>query len=442
MALPLLDWGYMYSVDWAAIRARPPRPAAAAGTTTAAHVRGWWFPKVAPVVWSLGFTSLLTDVSSEMVSSVLPIYLLLHLHVSPAAFGLIDGLYQGFALLVRMVAGYVGDRWRRHKAVATFGYALSAVCRLAILAVGGAWTGIAVVVAVDRAGKGIRTAPRDALISLATPPGELARAFGVHRALDAAGAMIGPLLAFVILTAMPNAYDVTFVVGFCVALVGLAVIALFVREPGRVVPVNQSAPALSPFALAGDPRLRQVAIAAGLLSVGTISDSFIFVTLQRQVGFDAGVFPLLFVAVSLVNFVLSAPSGQLADRFGRRTVFLAGHALLWCSYAALIPDAHPVFRLIVCLALLGSYYAATDGVLAAVACELLPRELYGSGLAFMASVTNAGRLLSSVMFGLAWSSWGLHTAIVLFMMGLAVGLVGATLVLRTAATIHDAPDPA
>jgi MFS family permease len=432
----------MYSVDWAAIRAKPIGLAPAAETPATGRARSRWFPKVAPVVWSLGFTSLLTDVSSEMVSSVLPIYLLLHLHVSPAAFGLIDGLYQGFALLVRMVAGFAGDRWRRHKAVATFGYALSAVCRLAILAVGGAWTGIATVVAVDRTGKGIRTAPRDALISLATPPRELARAFGVHRALDAAGAMLGPLLAFVILTAMPNAYDVTFVISFCVAVVGLAVIALFVREPVQSPLAHETRRPPSPLALARDPRLRKVAIAAGLLSLGTMSDSFIFVTLQRQVGFDAGVFPLLFVAVSLVNFVLSAPSGQLADWLGRRTVFLAGHALLWCSYAVLVPDGYPGLRLIACLALLGAYYAATDGVLAAVACEFLPRDLYGSGLSLIASVTNAGRLVASVLFGLAWASWGLHTAIVLFMMGLAVGLVGATLVLRPTASMHGATDPA
>ena len=417
----------MYNVDWAAIRTGA--RVRADGSEPDIPPRLRWVPRVSPVVWSLGFTSLLTDISSEMVSSILPIYLVLHLHVSPAVFGIIDGLYQGIALLVRTLAGFLGDRWHRHKTVAVLGYGLSAVCRLGMVAVGSAWGGIAAVVALDRTAKGLRTAPRDALISLATPPTELARAFGVHRALDAAGAMLGPLVAFGILAAIPLGFDVIFVTSFCVALLGVAVIALFVRNPG---PRPRGERALSPRAAASllrDRRLARIALAAGLLSLGTVSDAFLFLALQREIGFDAGMIPLLFVAVGLVNCALSVPGGYLADRFGRPRLLIAGHVLLWCAYAMLAMPAGGTVQVVFCLLLVGAYYAATDGVLAAMTAGALPREVCGTALSLVSSITNLGRLISSMLFGFAWAAWGLDTAIASFMVGLAIALAAGMIVL-------------
>lgn len=426
----------MYNVDWAAIRNGVGRADVATAGAREARGRSRWLPQVSPVVWSLGFTSLLTDVSSEMISSILPIYLLLHLHVSPAAFGVIDGLYQGFALLVRAAAGVLGDRWQRHKAIAALGYGMSAACRLGMLIVGPAWTGIAAVVAIDRTGKGIRTAPRDALISLATPRGELARAFGVHRALDAAGAMIGPLAAFAILVAVPRGFDVIFVASFCVALLGVGVITLFVREARAADQVERAASDRSVFWMLWDSRVRGIALTAGLLSLATISDAFIFLILQEQMGFDAGRFPLLFVGVALVNFALSAPVGYLADRIGRPPVFLAAHLLLLGAYSVLILPAPGIGALCACLVLLGAYYAGTDGVLSAITGAALPRHLCGSGLSIVTTLTNLGRLISSVLFGIAWSGWGVQPALVSFMIGLAGATGVAMLVLRSGR--HDA----
>ena len=183
------------------------------------------------MVIMLGLTSLFTDISSEMVATILPLYLLFDLHLSPAAFGVIDGLYQGAAALVRIFGGFAADRARRYKEVAVVGYGLSALARLGLLVVGSVWTLIAGVVMVDRLGKGIRTAPRDALISFNSPRAELGNAFGVHRALDTAGAMIGPVLAFGLLSIAPRAYDAVFVVSFCAAIVGLGILTLFVHNP-------------------------------------------------------------------------------------------------------------------------------------------------------------------------------------------------------------------
>jgi MFS family permease len=420
----------MYSIDWAAVRAGRNTAVDTVDASSTAQPRATWLPRVSPVVWSLGFTSLLTDISSEMVSSVLPMYLVLFLRVSPAAFGLIDGLYQGFAVLVRIAAGFAGDRWRKHKLVAAVGYGLSAACRLAIIGVGSAWMGIAAIVAIDRTGKGVRTAPRDALISLSTPPRELARAFGVHRALDAAGAMLGPLAAFLILSTLGDAFDVLFVISFLVAILGVAVIVLFVGEANGPVETTAEASKGAVRSLLAEPRFRAIVFAAVPLSAATISDGFIFLMLQRQIGFSAGTFPLLYVGLQLVNFLLSAPSGRVADHLGRARVFIAGYALLLLSYFVVLMPFGAYTRLAICLVLLGAYYSATDGVLAAITSAMLPRESCGGGLSIVASATNLGRLAGSVAFGAIWNWWGLQYATGFFIMSLGCALAYAVFVLR------------
>ncbi len=159
---------------------------------------------VGPTVWLLGLTSLFTDISSEMITSTLPLYAMFSLQMSPAAFGLLDGVQQGGASLMRLAGGVVTDRWRQHKAVAVFGYAASAACRLGLLLVGRSPAGLTALTLVDRFGKGVRTSPRDAMISLSTPRAGLAAAFGVHRMLDTLGAMLGPIVAFAVLSRIPQ----------------------------------------------------------------------------------------------------------------------------------------------------------------------------------------------------------------------------------------------
>ena len=215
----------MYQVEaWSALR-RARRDAG--GGFRWLHVSG--------TVWALGFTSLFTDVSSEMVATVLPVYLVLYLGLTPFQFGIVDGLYHGATALLRLASGVAVDRAGRAKEIALAGYGASAVSRLALLAAGASWPIIAGVVAFDRAAKGARAVPRDVLISLSSRPDGLATAFGVHRALDSAGAMLGPLVALGILAALPNAFDVVFVASFSVAVIGLGVLLLFVTnaEPPR-----------------------------------------------------------------------------------------------------------------------------------------------------------------------------------------------------------------
>lgn len=387
----------------------------------------------------LGLTSLLTDISSEMVTTVLPLYLVFIGGFSPLAFGLIDGIYNGATAIVRLASGYAGDRWRRHKEVAVSGYGLSALCKLGLLTVGTAVSAIGAVVLLDRIGKGIRTAPRDAMISLTTPKDQLGTAFGVHRAMDTTGAMIGPLLAFGMLALAPLAFDSIFLVSLCIAVVGVAVLLFLVQprapagEAGEPAPTPTLRGALGLMRL---PRYRALMIAGGALSLATASDAFIFLVLQDQLDLGTSLFPLLFVGSAGTYMVLAVPMGRLADRIGRGRVFLGGYALLLCVYATLLLPIGGWLLLVAALGMLGAYYAATDGVLMALGSAVTPEETRGSGLALLGTTTSLARFAASLAFGALWTIWGMDAAVVCF----AAALIGATAL--AALVLSRNPEPA
>src|SRR4051794_35461185 len=253
--------------------------------------------RVGRTVLLLGTCSLLTDISSEMVATVLPLYLVYTLGFSPLQYGVVDGLYQGASALVRLGSGFLGDRMRSHKWVATFGYALSAICKPLLILSGSAMWLLSGTILADRAGKGIRTAPRDAMISLTAPAGRLGTAFGVHRAMDSVGAMLGPLLAFGILAAAPADFHTIFLVSFFIAILGVGVIALLVDEP-KAQPEPENVPEEKPdiraaFALLAQPQFRALTATASLLGIATISDAFVYLLLRERIDFDPKIFPLL-----------------------------------------------------------------------------------------------------------------------------------------------------
>jgi MFS family permease len=401
--------------------------------------RAW--RSVAPNVWLLGMTSLLTDVSSEMIASVLPVYLVVQLNLSPLAFGTLDGLYNGVGAVTRGVSGVLADRWRRHKEVAIVGYGISALCRLVLLAAGRNWLGLSAAIVGDRLAKGIRTAPRDALISLSASPGQLGHAFGVHRAMDAAGAMLGPMVAFALLGLVPGGFDVVFVVSFCVAVIGVGVLWLLVDKPAPAAPTDPPAPEptwAAAFALLGRRDFRTVVLAAAALALVTISDAFVYLVLQERLQFAPAFFPLLYAGTGVSYLMLAIPAGLLADRFGRPRVFLFGQLALLLVYAVLIAPASSAVLPVTAVILLGTYYACTDGVIAALASGLLPPTLRGSGLATLASATSVCRLVASIAFGWIWMAWSREMAIVWFSVALSAGIAAAAATVgRSRWNVHD-----
>ncbi len=387
--------------------------------------------RISSTVLLLGIVSLLTDISAEMVATIMPLYLLSAAGLSPLQFGIIDGVYQAGAALVRIAGGFVGDRWRRHKEVAALGYGISTFCKLALIAVGTAWSGLLAVILLDRAGKGIRTAPRDAMISMSTPKAQLGAAFGIHRALDTTGAMLGPLIAFGVLLWAPTAFDGLFFISFCFGLVGLGVLLLFVEQPRSDRAARQE-PELrreTRLRLLLDRRFLALSAAGGVLGLATISDAFIYLGLQHELDFQPGIFPLLFVATAAVYMLLAMPIGRLADRIGRSRVFLAGYALLVPVYGCLLLSDVGIPGVVACTVLLGTFYAATDGVLAAMASALLPEPIRGTGLAALVTATSTGRLFASVLFGALWTAFGYETAVLAFVAALVLALAAAVPVL-------------
>ncbi|MEV0399993.1 MFS transporter [Actinoallomurus sp. NPDC050550] len=396
-----------------------------AGLGNAARAMRVW-RLVAPNIIALGAVSLVTDVSSEMITAVLPLYLVLSLGLTPLQFGVIDGMYAGVTALIRLAGGRLADRSQRHRLVAGLGYALSAVCKLGLLVAGSSPVALGAVLAADRTGKGLRTAPRDALIAASSAPRDLGLSFGVHRTMDTAGALAGPLAAFAVLWAAPGAYDAVFVVSCCVAVFGVVLLVAFVRDPPiRALP--RAAMSLRPL---GRPGFALMCLAAALLGACTISDSFVYLLLQRRLGIAAGYFPLLPLGTAASFLALAVPFGRLADRAGRRAVLLGGHLLLLGAYLLLRGPLTGSLLLAGVLTLHGAFYAATDGVLMAAAGPLLPGPVRASGMAVLQTAQALARLLSSVLIGAAWTAWGRPAAVTAATAGLGVAIVAAWPLLR------------
>jgi MFS family permease len=393
---------------------------------------------VTPNVAFLGLTSLFTDVSSEMVNSVVPLFLAFELGFTRFQLGLFNGAYQGLAAVAALATASFTDRHRRYKEVAGVGYATSAATRIGLVAAQHAWAPATGMLYADRAAKGVRTAPRDALISLSALPGRLGEAFGVHRAMDTLGALIGPLLAFVLLSAAAGgatggAYSTIFVTSFWIALVGLAVLVLFVqnREPVSTgVTADRTRMSMrATFGLLRIPKFRRLVIAGTALGAVTIADTLVYLTFQERTSMNIRFFPLLFVGTATAYVLLAMPMGRLADRVGATKVFLGGQALLIVVDIVLLRSDPGPALLLVMLAAMGTYYAATDGILAAVATSILEPRVRTSGLALLGASMALAAFAASAIFGALWGWEGPTFAVAVFLggivcaLGLGVGLL-------------------
>jgi MFS family permease len=247
-----------------------------------------------------------------------------------------------------------------------------------------------------------------------------------------------------VLAVAPGRYDAVFVVSLCAAVIGLGVLTGYLPAPAA--PASGTGPTAvslrATAALLRMPGMRAVLVAATLLGLATLGDAFVYLALQDRLGFDVGLFPLLPVATSLVFMLAAVPVGLLADRAGRGRVFVAGYLALLAVYGVLLGPAGAASA-VAALVFLGVYYAATDGVLMALAGEAVPVAMRGTGLAVVATATSLSRLTSSLLFGLVWTVAGVHEALVGFTVGLLAAVVVAVILLgrvgRETLDDHDTP---
>jgi MFS family permease len=387
--------------------------------------------RTSSTVIMLGIVSMFTDISSESVAAILPLYITSALGLSTIAYGFIDGWYQGVSAVVRIGGGWASDRADQPKWIAFFGYGISALARVWLLFATG-FAAITAVVTIDRLGKGIRTAPRDALITASSDDTNLGRSFGVHRMLDTIGAAVGPLLAFLILTIIPTGYSTIFVVSLAFGIVGVIILGLLV--PNRRIRADAAVKGepRKPFQWRklNEPRLRRLMLAAAILGLLTIGDGFIYLSLQQRSSFAAHWFPLLYVGTNVAFLALAIPLGRLADRFGRGRMFLLGHIALFATYVCVLLPINNLALTIGCLALFGAYYAATDGVIAALAGQFSPTDNVASGIAAVQTVVAVARLVSSTVFGILWFAIGRVDAMIIVAALLVVAVPAVAVLLR------------
>ena len=377
-------------------------------------------------IWMLGFTSLFMDVSSEMAHSLMPLFLTVGLGASVFAVGLIDGLAEATASLAKIFSGALSDWFGKRKALALIGYGLSALTKpLFPLAEGVA--GVFVARFFDRLGKGIRGAPRDALVADAVPAELRGAAYGLRQGLDTVGALMGPLLAAGLLVLFAGAFRPVLWLAVLPAFAAVAVLALGVREPARVHAPGLTFP-LAPTALArlGGGYWRLMALLL-LLLLPRFSEAFLLLR-GADVGLPLAYVPLVLAFMNLVAAALSSPIGRRSDRTGRHGLVAAGFAALVLAHAVLWAAGGPLL-VFAGAALWGLHLALTQGVLSALVADLVPADLRGTAFGVFHLVSGLAILVGSAAAGWLWDGFGAGST---FAVAGAVGAVGVVAFLALA----------
>ena len=368
-------------------------------------------PRLPRAVWVLGLVSLFVDLASELLYPVVPLYLVGALGAPLVLIGLIEGAAEVTAGFSKGYFGGLSDRLGRRKAFVVAGYALSALSK-PLPGLWAAWPGVLVSRVVDRVGKGVRTAPRDALLAAYAEPGTRGRVFGLHRALDTLGAALGPALALAWLAARPGDYRPLFFIAFVPAAIGTA-LTLLVREQAPDAPAPASAPAapaerrgaLVAFWRSAPPDYRR--LVGRLVAFALVNSSDVFLLLKAREALGDAWALGGYILYNLVYAAAAYPAGRASDRFGRRPTLVAGLVLYAAAYAGfalagpVVPDTAPVFAGL--FALYGLYAALTEGVAKAWLADLVPAgAAQGRAFGLHAAATSLAALVASVSAGALW----------------------------------------
>ena len=374
-------------------------------------------------------TSLFTDAATEAIYPLLPIFVTRVLGGTVVSLGIIEGAADGVSSLLKLVAGRASDRLGRRKPFVVLGYGTASLAR-PLIALAASWQHVFAVRLIDRIGKGLRGAPRDAMLSALAPPGQRGRVFGYHRAMDHLGAVIGPLLAAGFLWFFPGNYRTLFAL---TAIPGaLAVLTLLlVREPDAGRALQPHADAVSDEAPSAGARtmtssvgtpLGRFLLILMLFTLGNSTDAFLLLRLS-DAGLAIAYLPLVWSALHIVKSSLSTLGGTLSDRLGRPRMIIAG----WLLYAVVYSGfalADSLTALIVWFLIYGVHFAMVEGSEKALVADLTPKHLQGTAFGWYNAVLGIGALAASVMFGLLWNAFGSSVA---FLSGAGLALAAAAL---------------
>jgi MFS family permease len=365
-------------------------------------------PRLPTSVWALGFVSLFTDVGSEMVHSLLPVLLAGTLGASAMTIGLIEGAAESLVLITKVFSGYISDAFGKRKPLVLLGYGLAAVVKPLFPLAGSVGT-VVTARLLDRFGKGIRGAPRDALIADVTPAEVRGAAFGLRQSMDSIGAVIGPLLAVALMAVFLG--DIDTVLWFAVApgFIAVALIVFFVREPAQVerharLPISRAG-----LASLGRP-FWMVVIVGGLLSLARFSEAFLILR-GSQLGLSNSLVPLVLVIMSVVYTLSAWPVGVLSDRWSRRSLFAAGVVLLILADATLALARGPL-GVFLGAGLWGLHLGMTQGLLSAMIADTTPAAWRGTGFGVFSLISGVALLVASVAAGAIWDRLGSQTTFV------------------------------
>ena len=360
-------------------------------------------PSLPSGIWVLGFVSLLMDISSEMIHALLPLFMVGTLGMSVALVGLLEGLAEATALILKVFSGVISDWFGKRKPLAVLGYGLGAATKpLFALATGPGMIFTARL--LDRVGKGIRGAPRDALVADIAPPEQRGAAFGLRQSLDTVGAFLGPLLAVGLMLLWANDFRAVFAVAIIPAVLCVLLLVLGVQEPERPA----GAPRVNPISHANLQRLPRaywwVVGVGAVFTLARFSEAFL-VLRAEQVGIALALVPLVMVAMNAVFSVTAYPFGKLSDRVSHRRLLLAGLAVLVLADVVLAASTHWT-GLLLGVALWGVHMGMTQGLLAAMVAGTAPADLRGTAYGFFNLMSGLAMLAASVVAGLLWQYWG------------------------------------
>jgi MFS family permease len=356
------------------------------------------FKDIPKNVKALGFVSLLNDAASEMIYPLLPIFLTSVLGVGAGALGIIEGIAESTASLLKLFSGWISDKIKKRKALILVGYSLAALGR-PIIALSRYWWQVAVIRFVDRFGKGIRTSPRDALISLSTPENIRGKAFSLHRAMDHAGAIIGPVCAIILLKVGMSLKNL-FAWALLPGIITIFIVFFFVREKKietKTKNINFRFSILS-------RNFKTYLLILILFTLGNSSDAFLILK-AKDTGIATSLIPLLWIVLHFVKMTTSVPGGEWSDRIGRRKVIVSG----WIIYALIYLGfgfSSRFFHIWALFAMYGIYFGLTEGVEKAFVSDLVSDKFQGTAFGFYHLAIGIAAFPSSVIFGFIWQKFG------------------------------------